>query len=429
MAAIDADDVRVPPIEHRLAEAMRLPSLVVWIIATMMVLVLCAAWHNATGIWSGLEVGGEPFWRTPWRLEIVFAVIFGYVFACGSWIVRCVQRDLDALAPVLAIGPSELAAERAGIGLFSPSALLVACVGGVAAGIAVNLLVNAMLPPGSPALEDRLWRFVRDVLIWTLSVRLIVVVIGSSQRVSQLSERVARIDLLDLRGLAPLARIGLRSALAFALAASMIAAMAVDERTISVTLVTMAIVGAVGGFTLLLPVRGVHRAIRRAKDAELLAVRAAIARTRTAALLAERPRRRRCAWAASSPSKPGSPASASGRSTSGRSSASPHSSRCRSDHGSRVRSWSGWSRACWAEGQRGGHSSIDAATACWPPRRPDMECRVVAAGVGFAWRALAVWGFVIRERRRRSRRTNALPNKPMELARRPLEPRFSLMPS
>jgi len=151
----------------------------------------------------------------------------------------------------------------------------------VAAGIAVNSLVNAILP----ALEDRLWRLVRDVLIWTLSVRLIVVVIASSQRVSQLSERVARIDLLDLRGLAPLARIGLRSALTFALAGSMIAAMAADERTIPVTLITMAIVAAVGAFALLLPVRGAHRAIRRAKDAELLAVRAAIARTRTAALV------------------------------------------------------------------------------------------------------------------------------------------------
>jgi len=284
MAAIDADDVRVRPIEHRLAEAMRLPSLVVWIVATLIVLVLCTAWHNATGAWRGLAVDGEPFWRTPWRLEIVFAVILGYVFACGGWIVRSVRRDLDALAPVLAIEPSELAAERAGIGLFSPFALLVAGAGGVAAGIVVHSLVNALLPPGHSALDDRFWRFLRDVTIWTLSIRLMVVVIGSSQRVSQLSERVARIDLLDLRGLAPLARIGLRSALAFALAASMIVAMASDELTLPVTLITMAIVGAVGAFTVLLPVRGVHRAIRAAKDAELFAVRAAIARTRAAAL-------------------------------------------------------------------------------------------------------------------------------------------------
>jgi hypothetical protein len=214
----------------------------------------------------------------------VFAVIIGYVFACGGWIVRSVRRDLDALAPVLAIAPSELAAERLRIGFFSPLALFGAGAGGVAAGIVVHLLVNALLPLGHPALDDRLWRFLRDVTIWTLSIRLVVVVIGSSQRVSRLSERVARIDLLDLRGLAPLARIGLRSALAFAVAASMIAAMASDELTLPVTLITMAIVGAVGAFTLLLPVRGVHRAIRAAKDAELLAVREAIARTRRAAL-------------------------------------------------------------------------------------------------------------------------------------------------
>jgi len=301
----------------------------VWIVATLIVLVLCTPWHNATGAWRGLAVDGEPFWQTSWRLEIVFAVILGYVFACGSWIVRNMRPDLDALAPVLAIEPSELAAERAGI--------------------AVHSLVNAMLPPGHSALDDRSWRFIRDVTVWTLSIRLMLVVIGSSRRVSQLSERVARIDLLDLRGLAPLARIGLRSALVFALAASMIVVMASDELTIPVTLLTMAIVGAVGAFTVPLPVRGVHRAIRAAKDAELLAVRAAIARRSPGA---QRARRTRRAWAASSPSKRGSPAPASGRSTSGRWSGSPCSSRCRSDRGSRAPWWSGWSRACWADGQR-----------------------------------------------------------------------------
>ena len=284
VATEDVVAARLRPIEHRLADAMRLPAPLVWIVTTGLILVLCTAWHNATGAWRGLEAGGEPFWRTPWRLEIVFAVILGYVLACGGWIVRSMRRDLDALAPALAIEAPELAAERAGIGLFSPSALLVAGIGGVAAGIAVHSLVNAILPPGHAALDDRFWRFVRDVTIWMLAVRLMVVVMASSQRVSQLSERAARIDLLDLRGLAPLTRIGLRSALLFALAASMIAAMAVDEITLPVTLISMAIVGAVGAFTLVLPVRGAHRAIRAAKDAELLAVRAAIARTRTAAL-------------------------------------------------------------------------------------------------------------------------------------------------
>jgi hypothetical protein len=283
-----AEDPRVRPIEHRLAEAMRLPSLAVWIIATAIVLVLCTVWHNARGTWHGLEVGGELFWRTSWRIEIVFAVLIGYVFACGGWIVRSVRRELDALAPALAIEPSELAAERAGIGLFSRFALLAAAAGGIAAGIVIHSLVNAVLPPEHGALEDRYWRLVRDVTVWTLAIRLMLVVIESSQRVSRLSERAARIDLLDRRGLAPLARIGLRSALAFALAASMLVAMAADDDgTLPVTLLSMAIVGAVGAFALLLPVRGAHRAIRAAKDAELLAVRAEIARTRGGSLVGD----------------------------------------------------------------------------------------------------------------------------------------------
>ncbi|NJR42280.1 MAG: hypothetical protein HC767_06100 [Akkermansiaceae bacterium] len=90
-----------------------------------------------------------------------------------------------------------------------------------------------------------------------------------------IGERAARIDLLDLRGLVPLVRIGLRNALAFALAVSLLAAMSEDEITLLVTFLTMTIVAVVGVFALLLPVRGARRAIRAAKDAELLTVRAA----------------------------------------------------------------------------------------------------------------------------------------------------------
>lgn len=280
----DRDAAPVRPLEHRVADAMRVPPPFVWIAVTGIVLVVCTVWHNATGAWRGIEAGGVPFWRTPWRLEFLFALILGYVFACGSWIVRSVRRDFDALAPALALDPSELAAEREGIGRFSPSVLLVASAAGVAVGLAITSLVSAIVPPGSAALEDRLWRAVRDATIWMLAVRLVVVVVGSSLRVSRLSERAARIDLLDLRGLAPLVRIGLRSALAFALAASMIVAMTGDEQTVSVTLATVAVVGGVGALTLLLPVRGAHRAIRAAKEAELRVVRAAIARARDAAL-------------------------------------------------------------------------------------------------------------------------------------------------
>lgn len=284
MVVTGGQGAQVRPIEQRLAEAMRMPPLVVWLAVTLVALVLCIVWHNATGAWRGLDVGGEPFWRTAWRLEIVFAVILGYLVACGRWIVRSVRRDLDALAPVLALEPAELAAERDTIGLFSRAALLGAVAGGVTVGVAINAVVNSLLPPGHPAWDDLYWRLLRDVTIWIFAIRLMLVVIGSARRVSRLSERAARIDLLDLRGLAPLARIGLRSALAFAVAASMIAALAGDALTLPVTLVTMAVVAVVGAFTVLLPVRGARRAIRAAKDAELLAIRAAIAHTRNATL-------------------------------------------------------------------------------------------------------------------------------------------------
>ncbi len=278
--ATDASGPQVRPIEHRLADATRLPAPFVWLLATLLVLAACVVWHNVTGVWRGIDAEDQPFWRTTWQVELVFGVLIGYVFACGGWVVRSVRRDLDALAPVLAVDAAELAAERGRIGAFSSRKLLVVDAAGVAAGLAMNTVVNVMLPPGHVALHDLPWRIVRDVTLWIVAVRLIFVVIESSRTVSRWSERAVRIDLLDLRPLAPLARIGLRSALVFALAASMIAAMAGDVRTLPLTLFSMALVGGIGALGLLLPVRGAHRAIRAAKDAELRNVRAAILRQR-----------------------------------------------------------------------------------------------------------------------------------------------------
>jgi len=282
--ATDASGLPVRPVEHRLADATRLPAPFVWLLATLLLLAAGAAWHNLTGAWQGFEADGQPVWQTSWRIEIIFAVIIGYVFACGGWVVRSVCRDLDALAPALTLDAAELAAERGRIGVFPPATLLAAGAVGVAAGLAMHALVNAMLPPDHVALRDGAWRVVRDITLWVLAVRLTWVVIASSTAVSRLSGRAARIDLLDLRPLGPLAHIGLRGALVFALAASMIAAMAGDVRTLPLTLFSMAVVGAAGALALVLPVRGVHRAIRAAKNAELRSVRAEIAALRGPAL-------------------------------------------------------------------------------------------------------------------------------------------------
>jgi hypothetical protein len=279
-----ADDPHVRPIELRLADSLGLPPLGLWFVTTLLVIVVCIVWHNVTGTWHGIEVDGQAFWRTQWQLEIVFAVIIGYLLACGNWIVNSMRRDFDALAPTLAIGGAELAGERSRIGAFPAKTLLIATAAGFAMGITIHSLVNSVLPAGHSALDDRAWRVIRDVMIWILSIRLILVVIGSSWRVSRLTERAARIDLLDLRGLAPLVRVGMRNALAFVLAISLLAAMSGDQLALPVTLATMATVTVVGAFALALPVRGARRAIRAAKDTELLAVRAAIHRTRDLAL-------------------------------------------------------------------------------------------------------------------------------------------------
>jgi hypothetical protein len=100
--------------------------------------------------------------------------------------------------------------------------------------------------------------------------------LACSRRFSEIAERLERIDLFDLSGLAPFARQGLLFALLWVLLPSIFAVNAVDRDFASSISVLTAICVVIGTTALLLPVLGVHRRIRQAKHAEIGRVEAAI---------------------------------------------------------------------------------------------------------------------------------------------------------
>ena len=102
-------------------------------------------------------------------------------------------------------------------------------------------------------------------------------IVAASRDFSRLAAALRPLDLLDLRALRPFSRQGLRSALLCVLLFSILALPGLrDPGFLAAGLVTLLVVAAVSVTALVLPVRGAHARIRRAKSDELDRVNAAI---------------------------------------------------------------------------------------------------------------------------------------------------------
>jgi hypothetical protein len=124
--------------------------------------------------------------------------------------------------------------------------------------------------------ESTWHRFLSPVVGWWL-LRLAGLMLWDSRFTSRLAAKIDRIDLLDPRPLEAFVRFGLANALRVTGFVALFSFLLIDLARYAwmvgfVAVVTVAVATA----ALLLPVRGVHRRIRDAKQAELAAVHAAI---------------------------------------------------------------------------------------------------------------------------------------------------------
>jgi hypothetical protein len=113
------------------------------------------------------------------------------------------------------------------------------------------------------------------VLGWLIG-RFTLAMVSRARDISRLAARVARIDLLDRAGMAPLVRFGLNSALLWvALLTLILLHLANPDARLSI-LALLPWLLAVPAAALLLPVRGARERIRSAKRERLVALRGEI---------------------------------------------------------------------------------------------------------------------------------------------------------
>ena len=232
-------------------------------------LVLAFAFFGASLL---VRIAFSDFALAPWRnayfwLDVLSALLFGYVPAASMWLRRGRLRDLRELRPCLRPDEGGYARLETEVVCVPPRRL-------AASGLAGALLLGALpvLDPGfwegrPPRLLSLLMLFfvARMGAMGWLVGHAVATEATAAAALGRLGRERLRVDLLDLRPLAPLARSGLRSAFAWVLATSLIslfwlgpAAGRANGPIVAVILVllTLAFFASIGG---------AHRSLRAAK--------------------------------------------------------------------------------------------------------------------------------------------------------------------
>jgi hypothetical protein len=250
-------------------------------VATASLLILLrVAWEAAFGDLDSFSAARFAPWNEAgaWT-SLVIAVLTGFVVGAGIHVRRATLRDVEALAPLLDCSTQEHAGFTRSILHSDPRPTWLATLAGVLVGLLVITEREGSLPfllSNQYSHHGYLWGLLANALLFAILGREAYETFKISRVFTRIEARIKTIDLLDLRPLVPFARRGLRSAF-FWLAGSSIASLIFLGQGFQwATALVLAGTLTLGTLALLLPVRGVHRRIRAAKQAELTRVRDAI---------------------------------------------------------------------------------------------------------------------------------------------------------
>ena len=214
---------------------------------------------------------------------ITFVMLAALAYTCTATVsvLREAPRVAAALRPLLAGDEKAHRQREAGVATVSRAVLAASGVVGIAIGLLVPYLESG--EPGWRPHDPSGWtpetawhRILSPILGWFIC-RLLALMIGTSQRLSKLADELRSVDLLDPSQLSPFARFGLANTFWLTGLVAFASLMLLDAARyggVIVFLVSITLVFAVGG--LVLPIRGVHRRIRAAKQQELEHVNAAL---------------------------------------------------------------------------------------------------------------------------------------------------------
>jgi hypothetical protein len=269
-----ASDDRLRPWSHRAFE--RSPVSLFWsaaLLAVSFVLVFLFM-ELVLGRFILLEV---DTYREDLRLAFVLCLSAAYLPAASIYLVRSARRAVSELASVL-----EPAGEMTGVetaGEYDRSRFRTAGVVGVCLAIVTTVLSE--LDPSDLSAFVQLSQeayFHRTMLIWIgwFGGRVAYSTWTESTRFSKIGRERIKLDLLDLRVVAPITRFGLRQALVTIGFFSVILPMFYDSHAAPnlfwILLVFALLTLSLAAASLLIPLRGVQHAIARGKECELARV-------------------------------------------------------------------------------------------------------------------------------------------------------------
>ena len=251
---------------------------------------LLIGYHLLFGVGDAVLLRGGPLGLAPDGINhTVLCILTGFVVAVRRHDARQFRTELLELHPLTRGSRSELAALLDRAAATSPASRLAFVVCGALLGLV--MASGGSSDPGyvlRPAEWNAhlLWVLLSNCLLFGLMGRSLQSQIVARRVHRTLEPRLERIDLLDPRPMAPLARQGLRHAFYWAGGSSIASLLAFNIprgwplfTVISLTLIlaTVALIG---------PALGIHRRIRDARQAELELVRRRIMEAKDASLAA-----------------------------------------------------------------------------------------------------------------------------------------------
>ena len=240
---------------------------------------------NLQPVLSGMAPESQ---RQEYRFTAVLILLIGYLPAAYAYAVRGSRRALGGVRALLRGTPAEVAALQQEAGRFGRARLRWAGFIGAASSVTIPFFADLSLNAYSFAafeITPTINRVLLPIAGWLFG-RFLFATLVDSRRLARIGRERVEVDLLDLNPLAPFTRYGLRNALLAMGLLGIVSLLLPDWNARPGLLIGLAIPllpgAALAAAGLLLPVRGVHTAIRSAKRAELAACNERIRERRAA---------------------------------------------------------------------------------------------------------------------------------------------------
>lgn len=204
-------------------------------------------------------------------VDLVMAILFGYLPTAIELLRRSTQRDFAELRPVLRGSDAEIEALFRSAVCPGRGPLLLAGLAGAAL-LAPSPLIDPLFwPNGRPPLTSPLLQYfvLRQAAMGFLVGRVLVTENAAMRAYARLGRRHVQVDLLDLSPLRPFARRGQRSGFAWVLCSSLVSLLWLGPAASSINGPIIAAVCLLVLVAFVVCVAGVRDSIRRAKQQRL----------------------------------------------------------------------------------------------------------------------------------------------------------------